>query len=718
MQIIDTAVLVGPNLHGPRPVINLVIDAGPLDGWTVARLDPSALDRLRAMLPALAPDATLPERPLPEFMAPLTMALQAAAGTQESFCTGQPLGPRGRYLISLGYETARVGLQAGKIALALIRWSLRADEPEPIAALRLTIDPTALIEGFVRDARAWNLDQTTAALVSEAARRGIPWFRPLDRFGLVQFGHGAKQARILETVTDRSSVLAGTFARSKARTNRALGLVHLPTTQQMVAGSEHDAIRAAEKLGYPVVVKPDDRGKGLGVTVGLRDAASVVRAFRKAQKASRTVLVEALVPGDDHRMLVVKGSLVAVAKRLPARVIGDGRRSIAELVDEINRDPRRGIGFAKVLVRLELDGEADRLLAEVGLTRLSIPGSGQVVLLRGTANISTGGSAIDMTRQTHVDNRLAAERAARVLGLDIAGVDFITPDISRSWREVGGAICEVNQSPSLRPHWASEGSPETTGRVMDAIVPRGGDARIPIAAITGTSGKTTTTLLLGHILGLNGRVVGTATGDGVGIGHERVAEGDFAGVDGCRILFYDPLVETAVIGLAPRDLIRHGLFFDWCDVAAVLNVDAGPVDVGGVTIDNTAKAGRLLASTARRMVVLNADDPLCVAMAPGLEAERLCYVSLDPASPLIAAHVAAGRPALWLDGPEAGATILVHDGQGTQALMPLGAIPIARLGLARDNIEYALVAAALALGLGASFDEIRRGLGSFSGAYA
>ncbi len=642
----------------------------------------------------------------------LAVALQKAAGWEITAARIEPRGAPGNYLAVLGHGTVAVALQAGKLAVSLIRWSLPVGAAPAITALRQRVEPAAAIAKFNQYAGHLRLDQTTGGLVAEAERRGIPWFKPVETDSFVQFGYGAKQACTLETVTNHTSSHAVTISRSKVRTNRLLSSIDLPMTRQLVVRTELEVVRAADQIGYPVVVKPDDRGKSRGVTVGVRDRASLGQAFRKAREASVTVLIEALVPGADHRLLVVNGTLVAAAKRVLAQVIGDGQRSVAALVDEVNRDPRRGAGFAKVLVRLALDDEADRMLADAGLTRASVPASGQFVQLRGNANISTGGTAADVTREIHIDNRLAAERAARLVGLNVAGVDFISPDITRSWREVGGAICEVNHSPALRQHWASDGSPDVTARVMDTMMPPGSDGRIPIAALTGGSGRLAT-LLLGHILGLDGRVVGTATGDGLRIGRHRIAPGDFAGLEGCRILLGDPAVETAAVEAAPSDLVRRGLFFDRCDVAAVLDVGTGPVEFGGITTDDLAKAARLLASTARRLAVLNADDPCCVAMPAGLRAERVCFVSLEAASPIVAAHVATGRPALWLERSGDEAAIILHDGQTARSLSPLSAIPMARDARA---IQSALVAAALASGLGTTLDAIRRGFGSLDGA--
>ena len=704
----------GPNIYGRWPVIVCRIELGTFAGRPLDSLRRGFLAQLLRWVPDLAAGAeprvyaeTLRGRAdasLADVVADLATAVQRTAGATILAGEVRPTRRPGIVDAVYGCEVAETGLRAGRTAFALIAAALTADPARPES------DPKQVLKDFFKAARQVELDLTTAALVREAERRGIPWVRVSEFDRIVLFGQGCRQMRMRESVTGRTSTLAFSIARSKATTNRILREQGLPATRQVLVTAVADAVRAAQQIGYPVVVKPNDRGKGINVSVGLGDETAVRTAAQKVLRGGNAVLVEAVAPGDDHRMLVIKGRLVAAAKRLPGRVIGDGVHTVAELIDEVNRDPERGVGFTKRFVRLELDDEAQRQLNAAGLTPASVPAKDQIVLLRGTANISTGGTAVDMTPVVHPDNRLAAERAALAVGLDIAGVDFITPDISRSWREVGAAICEVNPSPGLRPHWISQGSPDTTRAVMDAIYAPGEDGRIPIAAVTGTNGKTTTTLLVAHILGLDGRIVGATTTDGVRIGGTHVAWGDLAGPTGARIVLRDSSVEAAVLESARQGLLYKGLSVDWCDVGAVLNVGSDHVGMDGIaTVEELAALKRLVVAHARRMAVLNADDPLCVGMAPGLGAERLGFVSLEPNNPVVRAHVAAGRPAAWLDG----AALVLHDGAAPQELIKIAEIPIAVNGTARHNIQNAAFAALIAHGLGESMETIRRGLGSF-----
>lgn len=704
----------GPNPYGRWPVIACRIELGPIAGQPLASLKPGFLAQLLRWVPAMAGGAephayveALRSRPgasLVDVVADLATGLQRAAGAAIRDGEVRPTRHPGTFDALYGYAVADTGLRAWRTAFALIAVALATD---PTGS---ETDPMKILRDFDRAARQSALDLTTAALVGEAERRGIPWVRPSELDRIVVFGQGCRQMRMRETITGQTSSLACSIARSKAVTNRILRDLGLPATRQLLVTSVPEAVRAARQIGYPVVVKPVDRGKGINVTVGIGDDAGVRAAAQKVLRGGSAALVEAVVPGDDHRLLVVKGKLVAAAQRLPGRVVGDGVHSIAELVAAVNRDPERGVGFSKRFVRLQFDDEAHRQLRVAGLVPGSVPARGRIVPLRGTANISTGGTAVDRTPVVHPDNRMAAERAARAVGLDIAGVDFITPDISRSWREVGGAICEVNPSPGLRPHWVSQDSPDATVAVMDAVYAPGDDGRIPIATVTGTNGKTTTTLLVAHILGLDGRVVGAATTDGVRIGGQQVAWGDYAGANGARIVLADASVQAAVLEFARRGLIYKGLTVDAYEVGAVLNVGSDHVGMDDIaTVGEMAGLKRLVAAHARRLAVLNADDPLCVGMVPGLGAERVGYVSLDSGNPVVASHVAAGGLAVWFDGDR----LLLHDGDTTQPLVDIIDIPIAVHGAARHNVQNAAFAALIAWGLGEHPDAIRRGLASF-----
>lgn len=712
MRVLEFRAFPGPNLYAARPVVAVVVDMGEQAAWSAGRFDAARRAELGRALPALDPAVLADPTPLADLYAQLVAALQSQVGRDRAVAQTRSVHQGRQHVVICTYESATLANHAAGAAVALLSWLSGQDTLAQGGGGN--IDPFSTAKRLGEHAASWLLDQTTDALVKEAERRGIPWFRLFEFDSIVQLGHGRRQIRIRETVTGNTTSIATTLARSKRRTHLLLAELGIPTTRQLIAASEEHAVTLAEQIGYPVVIKPEDRGKSIAVSVGLKDRSEVAAAYRTARAASATVLVEAVVPGEDHRILVVNGKMVAASKRVAAHVIGDGRSTVEELVEVLNRDPRRGVGFTNLLVRLDLDAEADRMLAKVGLVRTSIPSSGRAVVLRGAASISASGTAVDVTRDIHLDNRIAAESAAMALGADIVGVDFVMPDIRRSWREVGGAILEINTSPGLGPHWSADGAPNVTATIMDSIVPPGTKTRIPIAAITGSNDKTTTTNFTAHILGLNGRVVGMATTERVRIGSETVAHGDYAGVSGAKIVLLDPRVEAAVLETSGRGILRRGVLFDWCDIGAVMSV--GPVQVGTDGInskEDLAKVKRLVVAQARRMAVLNADDPLCVGLAEGLAAERLCYVSYTPDNPVIERQLDRGAPAVWLDETE-NAKIVLFDGATRHDLIPIADLPIAKRDAVRDNIRNAMFACAIAFGLDEPLDMIRRGLRTFA----
>ena len=401
---------------------------------------------------------------------------------------------------------------------------------------------------------------STSRKAAAAESRGIPNLR-LNKYSLVQFGHGRYQQRIQATITSKTPHIAVEISCDKEDTHNLLNDLGLPVPRQQVVYSGREAVRAARRIGYPVVVKPLDANHGRGVSINLSEDDQVATAFDVARENARgrSVLVESFVDGMDHRMLVVNDELVAVAKRVPGHVTGDGRHSVRELVDRVNEDPRRGIGHEKVLTRLELDHQAKRLMERAGIDAETVLPEGEIFYLRSTANLSTGGTAIDMTDVVHPDNREMAVRAVQAVGLDVGGVDFLTADITKSYKDIGGAIVEVNAAPGFRMHVApSEGEPrDVAGKVMDMLFPPGTPSRIPIASITGTNGKTTTSRMLAHILKTAGHTVGMTSTDGVYIDGRLSVKGDMTGPASAHIVLRDPTVDIAVLETARGGLAAN-----------------------------------------------------------------------------------------------------------------------------------------------------------------
>ena len=415
-------------------------------------------------------------------------------------------------------------------------------------------------------------------------------------------------------------------------------------------------------------------------------------------------------------MLVINGELVAVALRVPGHVVGDGSHTIEQLVDEVNRDPRRGIGHEKVLTRLTFDHQAETLLSKKGYTRETIPADGERVFLRLTGNLSTGGTATDMTDQVHPDNIEMAVRAVKAIGLDVGGVDFLSTDVTESYKEVGGAICEINAAPGFRMHMApSEGRPrDVGGPVMDMLFPPGTPTRIPIAAITGTNGKTTTARMLAHIQKLAGHHVGLTSTDGVYINGQRTVAGDMTGPVATRMVLSDPSVDVAVLEIARGGLLRAGMGVRNCDVGAVLNVKADHLGLRGIgTLEELAEVKRIVVEVARETAILNADDPLCLKMADYTEAKNLCYATMDPTHELVGEHIKAGGRGVVLETGIKGQMITIYDHGTHIPLLWTHLIPATLEGRAMHNVQNAMFAAAMAFSMGLKLEDIRHGLRTF-----
>jgi cyanophycin synthetase len=553
------------------------------------------------------------------------------------------------------------------------------------------------------------------ALVRAAEERRIPWIR-LNEQSMIQFGHGRYQQRIQATVTTRTPHIAVELASDKEETNRLLANLGLPVPRQRLVQTADDAVAAAERVGYPVVVKPFNANHGRGISIHLGTAEQVRSAFEIAREHSRSVIVESFITGDDHRMLVINGELIAVARRVPGHVVGDGVHTVEQLVEQVNSDPRRGIGHEKVLTRLVFDHQAEAQLAKKGYTRETVPAPEERVFLRSTGNLSTGGTATDLTDVVHPDNASMAVRAVKAIGLDVGGVDFLTTDITESYKDVGGAICEVNAAPGFRMHMApSEGrARDVAGPVMDMLFPPASPSRIPIAAVTGTNGKTTTARMLAHIHKLAGHHVGLTSTDGVYIDGQRTVAGDMTGPVATRMVLSDPHVDVAVLEIARGGLLRAGMGVRHCDVGAVLNVKSDHLGLRGVgTLEQLAQVKRIVVEVARETAVLNADDPLCLKMADYTEAKHLCYVTMDPTHELVGEHIKAGGRGVVLESGIKGQMITIYDRGAHIPLLWTHLIPATLEGRAMHNVQNAMFAAAMAFSMGLKLEDIRHGLRTF-----
>lgn len=560
------------------------------------------------------------------------------------------------------------------------------------------------------------LGPSTRSLVDEARKRGIPALRLNDQ-SLVQFGYGKHQRRIQATVTSETRHIAVEIAQDKELTNKLLKDTGLPVPQSVLVRSEAEALEAAEEVGYPCVVKPYNLSHGRGVAINLQTAEQVKEAFGRCYELTDYVLVETYLQGNDHRVLVINDEVVAVAERVPGHVVGDGTSTIAQLVEQVNADPRRGVGHEKTLTQIVFDHQAERLMAQAGVTQETVLPAGERFFLRSTGNLSTGGTAIDRTDAIHPDNADIARRAAKVIGLDIAGIDLITPDISRSVREIGGGIVEVNAAPGFRMHVApTEGRPRNVAApVIEMLFPPGSSSRIPIVSITGTNGKTTTSRMVAHTLKMAGRRVGLTTTEGIYIDGERALKGDMTGPWSARVVLRDPTVDAAVLETARGGILREGLGFDRCDVGCVLNVSSDHLGLRGInTLEELAYVKRLVLEVVRKdgFAVMNADDPLVVAMAEKADGQAVWF-SMDPQNPIVLEHVRKGGTAGVLEEGLKGRMLTLYRGEQHIPLLWSHLIPATLEGAAMFNVQNALAAATICFCLGLTLEQIRQGLRTF-----
>ena len=729
MRILERSVYVGPSQFAHFPVIRLLLDLGALEQWPTARLGGGFIDGLVAALPGLAEHGCSYREPggflrrmregegtwLGHVLEHVAIELQNIAGEDVTFGKTRSVDGRpGVYTVVYEYAQREEGIAAGDLALILLS-SLLPEAVRPDGSVPADWEWEQARDDFIRYAQRRALGPSTASLVRAAEERGIPWLR-LNAQSLVQFGHGKFQQRIQATITGRTPYIAVELASDKEETNKILASLGLPVPRQHLVSSQTEALRAARRLDGPVVLKPYNGNHGRGITINITGEDEIRAAFDAAREHSRSVIVETFQVGDDHRLLVVNDTLVAATRRTPGHVVGDGARTIGELVEIVNQDPRRGVGHEKVLTRLELDREAALMMERVGYTADSVPAPGETVYLRSTANLSTGGTATDVTDIIHPDNRDMAVRAVRAIGLDVGGVDFITPNIAESYKSIGGAICEVNAAPGFRMHVApSEGTArDAAGPVIDMLFPPGSPSRVPIAAITGTNGKTTTARMLAHIAKMAGYTPGLTTTDGVYIDGQRTVEGDMTGPVSARMVLSDPHIDLAVLETARGGLLRAGMGVPEVDVGAVLNVAADHLGLKGIdTLEQLAEIKRIVIEVARDCAVLNADDANVLKMSGYTDAKTICYVTMNPSHALVREHIRAGGRACALEAGVNGHMITLYDKGSHIPLMWTHLVPATLEGRALHNVQNAMFAAALAFSLGIKLDAIRQGLRTF-----
>jgi len=716
MQFLKVLALRGPNMWANFPVLEAWVDLGPLKDSASTSI-PGFNDRIMSWLPTMIEhqcsegvrggffqrlrEGTYPAHILEH----VTLELQELLGMPVKYGRAREMKEDSSvYKVVVQYRVEEVGRACLQTARELV---LACMEDRPF-------DVAAEVQKLRELAHEVQLGPSTASIVNAAKARNIP-SRRLNSGSLVQLGYGAKQRRILTAETDRTGAIAESIAQDKDLTRSLLRTVGVPVPDGRPVRDAEDAWAAAQEIGAAVVVKPRFGNQGRGVATNLTTREQVEAAFANALEQGDEVVVERYAPGADYRVLVVGGRVVAASKREPAHVIGDGRSTITQLIAEVNKDPRRADHHATALSKIVLDPISLGVLNEQGYQPASIPAAGTRVLIRRNANLSTGGTAADVTDEIHPDVAARAVDAARVIGLDIAGIDIVALDIRRPMEEQGGVVVEVNAGPGLRMHLEpSSGQPRNVGEaIIDMMFPEGDNGRIPIAAITGVNGKTTTTRLIAHILRGTGKTVGMTNSDGVYIGNRRIEAGDCSGPQSARSVLLNPKVEMAVLEAARGGILREGLGFDRCDVAVVTNIGEGDhLGLSGIeTLEKLSLVKRTIVDVVlpTGAAVLKADDPWVAQMAPKCPGSVIFFCRDGEHEVMRSAREQGGRVVFVRDDH-----VILAEGDQETVFISLSRVPLTYHGRVGFQVENVLAAIAATWSLKIPFDQIRQGLATFS----
>lgn len=723
LKILETTVYRGPNIWARMPAIRYVVDIGELEDRPTNKI-PGFYEHLTELLPSLYDHGCSLGRPggflqrmregtwMGHVLEHVALELQNLAGAEVSRGKTRSTGERGKYNVIFAYEQEDVGLAAGELAVRILNNIIYHTEPDVDFIKEHE-------EKVIKVAERLAYGPSTGSIVQEADRRGIPHLRLDPRRSFVQLGHGKYQKRIWATVTSETANIAVEVASNKELTNRLMHEIGIPVPRSVVVNSVDEAVRQAGRLRYPVVIKPLDGNHGRGVFINLTSEDDIREFYPSAlaEARGRSIIVETYLPGRDYRILVVNNQVVAVAERVPAHVVGDGKHTVQQLIDITNADPRRGVGHEKILTRISVDGQTMEVLERDNRTLETVPAAGEFVQLKLTGNMSTGGTSIDRTDEIHPDNHEIARQAAMVVGLDIAGIDFITPDIALSARENGGGIVEVNAGPGFRMHTnPTEGHPRHVGRaVVDMMFPKGAPSRVPIVAVTGTNGKTTTSRMIGHIMKVAGRTVGLTTTDGIYIDGTKILSGDMSGPTSARMVLKNPTIDYAVLETARGGILRSGLGFDRCNIGVVTNIAADHLGLKGIdSLSELARVKEVVVASVMRdgASVLNADNEYTASMTRVARGE-IIFFSMDEDNPIVREHIRAKGRAVVLRQTRTGEMITIIENRRETSLLAVSQIPATMEGRIRVNIENAMAAAAAALADDINLDYIRFGLRTF-----
>jgi cyanophycin synthetase len=716
MKIEEIRVLRGPNYWSVRrtKLIQIKLDLEEMEQRPTNTIY-GFLERMQTLLPSLYEHRCSEGAPggffkrvkegtwMGHVIEHIALELQTLAGMDCGFGRTRGTGKEGEYFVVFDYMEEDAGVYAARAAVRIACALIDAKEydlAEDIQRLREIREDT-------------RLGPSTGSIVDEAVKRGIPFIR-LNKQSLVQLGYGVHQKRIRATIASTTSTIAVDIAGDKEETKNLLDAAQIPVPKGTVVRSEEGLKDAIDRYGYPLVIKPIDGNHGKGNTTNITTWEQATKALEAAQKYGRSVIVEKFITGHDFRVLVINYKFICAALRTPASVVGDGEHAIQWLIDETNKDPRRGYGHEKVLTQITIDQFTQKMLDEKGYTLETIPAKDELVLLKPTANLSTGGTSTDVTDEVHPVNIFMAERIARIIGLDICGIDIMAPDLKRPITENGGAILEVNAAPGFRMHVEpAEGIARNAAEpVIDMLFPKGSTGRIPIIAITGTNGKTTTTRLTAHICKTAGKKVGYTTSDGVYIQNQLMMKGDCTGPVSAKFVLSDPTVDFAVLECARGGLLKAGLAFDKCDVAIVTNVAADHMGLSGInTLEQMARVKSVVPETVRKdgFAILNADDDLVYNMKEDLDC-NVALFSMDENNPRIKEHSKNGGYAVVYEN----GYVAILKGTWKIRVMKVTDIPITFDGKAVHNIMNTLPSVLAAyLFRDISIEDIRSGLSTF-----
>lgn len=641
MKILKIQALRGPNIWSVqrKKLIQMRLDLEEMEQFPTNKID-GFRERIEAMFPSMIEHRCSEGTRGGFFMRiergtwmghvieHIALEIQTLSGMETGFGRTRETKTPGIYNVVFSYVEENVGLFAAESSVRIAEALIAGTDYD----LEADIQKMREIRERVR------LGPSTGSIVEEAVARDIPWIR-LGTNSLVQLGYGVNQMRFQATITCKTSNIAVDIACDKEETKRMLEMASIPVASGSICVDEEDLELTIKKIGYPIVIKPLDGNHGKGASINVVTWEEAVEGLAHAKKYSRRVIVEKFITGFDFRVLVIDNKLVAAAKRVPAHVVGVGTHSIQALIDITNQDPRRGYGHENVLTEITVDRDTTDLLEKKGYTLNTIPKNGEIVYLKSTANLSTGGTSVDVTDMIHPENIFLAERISRIIGLDVCGIDIMAENLTQPLKENGGVILEVNAAPGFRMHLApSEGLPRNVAApVIDMLYPPGKPSRIPIIAVTGTNGKTTTTRLLAHIVKNNGFKVGFTTSDGIYIQNHMLEKGDTTGPISAEYILKDPTVEFAVLETARGGILRSGLGFSRCDIAIITNIREDHLGLNDIdTLDDLARVKSTVVRSVKKdgWAILNAEDEQCLKIANDLSCQ-IAYFAMDEENPIV-----------------------------------------------------------------------------------